>query len=293
MVYIINDFQINLIHSDTYIHTDHKAAKISNALLNQVLSDLQQHDQSQITEDELIRLADTYQLNIDQLKNILIQQLDILRPLFSKKFSNIYINVNDPLISSLLHDSLKDTYNIQLVSDEFPAYEPDSLVIFYRSNYSSQDFKRLYHQLPDDVYLITAGIIHKILLIDNLYFNGSGLPTHVSNLHQLMAYLNSNLPATKDNWLLFYRSMVRNNVQTFPNPRINACQQGFVAYALFQFVSQFTHFWSSPTPLDQINWFWHVDLTNFNVHREVAIHSPFSEYDMKLNLTHLKQPELA
>ena len=167
----------------------------------------------------------------------------------------------------------------------------NSLVIFYRNNYSSHDFKRFYHHLPDDVYVITAGIIHNILLIDNLYFNQSGLPTHVSNLHQLMSFLNSELPSTKDNWLLFYRSMVKNNIDTFPDPKINSCQQGFVAYSLYQFISQYTHFWKNPTPLDQINWFWHVDLSSFNVHKEVAIHSPFSEYDMKLNLANIKLPE--
>ena len=281
-MYIINDYQINTIKSDTYIHSDNKAAKISNQLLRQILSELQQKDKLQVSEDELLQLASRFEINLEQLKKILINQLDILRPLMAKKFSTIYINVNDSLVSTLLKDSLKDRYNIEVVPEDFVHYLSGSLVIFYRSNYSSRDFKRLYHHLPDDVYVVTAGIIHKILLIDNLYFNGSGLPTHVSNLHQLMAYLNSELPATKDNWLLFYRSMVKNNVDEFPEPKINPCQQGFVAYALYQFVSQFTHFWSSPTPLDQINWFWHVDLTSFNVHREVAIHSPFSEYDMKL-----------
>jgi McbB family protein len=291
-VYIINDYQITLIKSDTYIYSDNKAAKISNQILSQIFLELQQKDKLEISEDDLLDLANKFQTNHEQLKKILIQQLNILKPLVSKKFSTIYINANDSLVSSLLSDSLKDRYHVEVVAENFVDYKSGSLLIFYRSNYSSHDFKRMYHNLPDDVYVITAGIIHKILLIDNLYFNGSGLPTHVSNLHQLMAYLNSELPATKDNWLLFYRSMVKNNIDEFPNPRINPCQQGFVAYALLQFASQFTNFGSSPTPLDQINWFWHVDLTSFNVHREVAIHSPFSEYDMKLNLANLKQPEL-
>ena len=291
-MYIINDYQIASIKSETYIYTDNKAAKISNQLLTQILSELQQKDKLELSEDELLLLANQHQINIEQLKKILINQLDILRPLLSKKFSNLYINVNDSLVSTLLKDSLKDRYNVHVVPENYVDFSSGSLVIFYRTNYSSHEFKRLYHQLPDDVYVVTAGIIHKILLIDNLYFNGSGLPTHVSNLHQLMAFLNSELPATKDNWLLFYRSMVKNNVDAFPDPKINACQQGFVAYSLYQFISQYTHFWRSPTPLDQINWFWHVDLTTFNVHKEVAIHSPFSEYDMKLNLANVKLPEL-
>ena len=291
-MYIINDYQITSIKSDIYIHSDSKAAKISNQILRQILSELQQKDRLELSEQDLLQLANKYQLDSEQLKKILINQLDILRPLLSKKFSNIYINTNDNVVSAPLNDSLKDRYNVHVVPEQYIDYAKGSLVIFYRSNYSSHDFQKLYHHLPDDVYVVTAGIIHKILLIDNLYFNGSGLPTHVSNLHQLMAFLNSELPATKDNWLLFYRSMVKNNVDVFPEPKINACQQGFVAYSLYQFVSQYTNFWKSPTPLDQINWFWHVDLTSFNVHHEVAIHSPFSEYDMKLNLANVKLPEL-
>ena len=222
----------------------------------------------------------------------MINQLDILRPLSARKFSSIYIDSNDGLVSQLLQETFQTQYHVYLVEDNQPIYTKGSLVIFYRTNYSSVEFKALYQHLPDDVYLITAGVLHTVLAIDNLYFNGSGLPTHVSNLQQLAAFLKSDLPATKDNWLLFYRSMLLNKVDEFPEPKINACQKAFVAYALYQFASQYTHFWKAPTTLDKINWFWHVDLTSFNVHQEVAVHSTFSEYDMKLNLSKIKQPEL-
>ena len=50
--------------------------------------------------------------------------------------------------------------------------------------------------------------------------------------------------------------MLLNKVDEFPEPKINACQKAFVAYALYQFASQYTHFWKAPTTLDKINWFW-------------------------------------
>ena len=165
-MYIINDYQISLIKSDTYIYSDTKAAKISNQVLSQIFLELQQKDKLEISEDELLDLANKFQINIEQLKKILIQQLNILKPLVSKKFSTIYINVNDFLVSSLLSDSLKDRYHVEIVAENFVDYKSGSLLIFYRSNYSSHDFKKMYHNLPDDVYVITAGIIHKNLLID-------------------------------------------------------------------------------------------------------------------------------
>ena len=97
-MYIINDYQISLIKSDTYIYSDTKAAKISNQVLSQIFLELQQKDKLEISEDELLDLANKFQINIEQLKKILIQQLNILKPLVSKKFSTIYINVNDFLV---------------------------------------------------------------------------------------------------------------------------------------------------------------------------------------------------
>ena len=40
----------------------------------------------------------------------------------SNKFSTLYLNVDDPLICSLLKDSFKDRYPIQLVSHDFKDY---------------------------------------------------------------------------------------------------------------------------------------------------------------------------
>lgn len=291
-MYIINDYQLQSVNATTYIFNDTKAAKIPNEVLCQFLSELRQQPQLEISEADLTALATSYQLPLEPLKTLLISQLDILRPLAARKFNQIYLNIDDAQVRELLSNTLQAHYPVHIVPETFHDYEKASLVIYYRNNYSNPVFKAIYPNLVDDVYLVTAGVIHKILVIDNLFFKDSGLPTHLSNMHQLMAFLDSNIPATKDNWLLFYRSMVKNKVDTFPEPSLNDCQRGFIAYTLYQFVNQFTQFWKAPTPLDKINWFWHADLTSFQVHQEVAVHSAFSEYDMRLDLTHLKQPEL-
>jgi McbB family protein len=281
-----------LAASQIYLSTDGKGAKISNPKLADILAQLQKQDFLEITEEQLLALALRFEVDIEPLKKVLINQLDVLKPMLARKIPTIFINADDELVVQLLSDSLGNEYKVTVVPESSLDFPADSLVIFYRKNYSNADFKRLYSKLSEDVYVITAGVLHKMLIIDNLYFLGSGLPTHVSNLHQLMAYLHSDIPATKNNWLLYYRNLVKNKVDEFPEPHINACQQGYIAYCLYQFTAQFTNLWKKPTTLDQINWFWHADLTTFNVHREVAIHSPFSAYDMKLNLANLKQPEL-
>jgi hypothetical protein len=106
-----------------------------------------------------------------------------------------------------------------------------------------------------------------------------------------MAYLNSDIPGTKNNWLLFYRELMKNTLNQFPDPEVNSCQRGYIAYCLYQFMSQFTNLWNPPTPIDQVNCFWQADLTNFTIHTEAALHSPFSEYDMKLDLKNLEPQE--
>jgi len=171
-------------------------------------------------------------------------------------------------------------------------YDREGLLIFYRTNYSDKDFQTLYQKLPNKLYLITAGVIHQLLMIDNLYFLNSGLPTHFSNLQHLMSYLNSDIPATKNNWLLFYRELTKKSLETFPTPNLNSCQRAYIAYCLHRFVAQYTDLWSTPTPLDQINCCWQADLNNFSIHTEAALHSPFSEYDMRLNLPQVQEEEM-
>lgn len=292
-MYLINHYQLVEVSSQLYLCNDSKGAKISSAKLADVLKHLLQQPHLEISAEELNQLALSHSVDAEQLKTVLITQLEVLKPSLSRKFTQLIINSDDDQVAHLLQLSFAKEYNVKCVPTDYYHYEAGTLLIFYRKNYSNPDFKKLYHHLSPDVHVITAGVVHKLLIIDNLYFQGSGLPTHVSNLHQLMAYLHSDIPATKNNWLLYYRTMVKNRADEFPDSEINACQQGYVAYSLYQFASQFTNLWRKPTTIDQVNWFWHVDLTTFNLHREVAVHSPFSEYDMKINLQNIKAEEPA
>lgn len=290
-MYVINEYQLITAASDIYLSNFNIGAKIPNPKLIQLLTTMKEFKKSECSEEQLNTLAKDFQVDITSLKKVLIEKLCILKPMLSQKIPLIYINSDDSLISNILAETLEKHFNVQIVSEAMQTFAKDSMVIFYRTNYSHQDYKVLYQNLSEDVYLITAGVLHKILIIDNLYVVGSGLPTHFSNLHQLMTYLNSDIPATKNNWLLFYRELIKNALDQFPEPEINSCQRGYIAYCLHQFICQYTNLWNSPTPLDQINCFWQADLTSFTVHSEAALHSPFSEYDMKLNLKNLQETE--
>lgn len=293
-MYSINDFEIGVIEQDAYVVHDTKAAKISSLAVRSILQDLKSRASHELSDEDLQILALLHKVDVSSLKKLLIERLDILRPLSDRKFEHIYINCNDALISELLCESLAKYYKITNVTQETFKFPPHSLVLFYRTNYTSLDYAALHQSLDKHIYVVTAGLIGNLLVIDNLYFKGSGLPTHTSNLHQLFHFLESGLEATKDNWLLFYRTLLKSNIRTFPTPDINACEKGFAAYCLYKFVAQFTDFWSAPLTTDQLNWFWHVDLKKSKISKEVAIHSPFSEFDMNLNMANLKmQVELA
>jgi McbB family protein len=238
-------------------------------------------------------LASEYQIEPEALKNVLCKQLYVLKSIPNIKIPLISINSDDELITKLLQETLEKEYKLEILPESSREFKKDSLVIFFRKNYSDPAFQTVYQNLDEDIYLITAGVLHKLLIIDNLYFTGSGLPTHFSHLHQLICYLNSEIPATKNNWLLFYREMVKNSMDQFPMPELNSCQRAYSAYCLYQFISQYTNLCGIPTTRDQINTFWHADLTNFSVYTDAALHSPFSEYDMKINLQNLKDRESA
>lgn len=290
-MYVINEYQLVSLASDVYLTNFNLGAKIPNPKLIQLLSALKQFEKSQCSENQLISLACEFQIDLSALKKVLIEQLNILKPMLEQKIPLIYINSDDSMIATILKETLDKEFTVEVVPEETRTYQNDSMLIFFRKNYSHSAYKTIYQNLPENVYLVTAGVLHKLLIIDNLYLCGSGLPTHFSNLHQLMTYLNSDIPATKNNWLLFYREMIKNSMDQFPDPQINSCQRGYIAYCLYQFISQYTNLWNTPTPLDQVNCFWQADLTNFTVHSEAALHSPFSEHDMKLNLKNVKEQE--
>lgn len=290
-MYVINEYQLVSLPTDVYLTNFNIGAKIPNPKLVKIVQALKQFKKSECTESQLSSLALEHQVDLNALKKVLIGQLNIIKPMLEQKIPLIYINSDDALITSILKDTLEKEYTVEIVSEEVQDFQNDSMVIFFRTNYSHDAFKTLYQKLGENVYLVTAGALHKLLIIDNLYVHGSGLPTHFSNLHQLMAYLNSDIPATKNNWLLFYREMIKNSLEKFPDPELNSCQRAYISYCIFQFISQYTNLWNSPTPLDQINCFWQADLTNFTVHSEAALHSPFSEHDMKLNLKNMKELE--
>lgn len=291
-MYVINDYQVTELNQQFFLNAGHRGAKITNQKLISILEQMQHQPRLEITEANLKALAQEHEVEFDKLIEVLQHQLKIIKPIFGRKWPKIYLNVESVLVQNLLKETLEREYHIEIVNDLNHTYCENSLVLLYRNNYAHPDFEKMYHHLKENVYLVTAGLFHDLLMIDNLYYVGSGLPSHTSNLEALLIYLNSDLPATKNNWLHYYRTMLRNSASAkLPNARHTPVQLGFVAYALHQFLCQYTNLFGQPTPMDQINWFWQVDLTSFNVHREVATHSPFSEYDMSLSLKHLALQE--
>lgn len=290
-MYVINEYQLITVASDTYLTNKNIGAKIPHPKLAGLLAELRRCNHLECSEDFLIHLAQRFELDCNAVKKVLIEQLNVIKPMLHQKIPLIYINCDVPLTRNILQETVSKHHNVKLVSEDMYQYEKNSMVIFFRNNYSHKAFNLLYQNLDEDVYLVTAGALHQLLIIDNLYVVGSGLPTHCSNLHQMMVYLNSSIPATKNNWLLLYREMIKNSMEQFPDPELNSCQQAYIAYCLNQFICQFTNLWQAPTPLDQVNCFWQVDLNNFTVHSEAALHSPFAEQDMKLNLNQLKIQE--
>lgn len=287
MMYIIDDYQLIKAGDSMYLGNYGIGAKISSDKLVSLLKQIKSQQKHEISEQQLAVLAESHHINVEELKSVLINKLNILQARSSRKLDKIYVCSDDELIANFVQDGFQKEYEVQIVDTKFNDFEPKSLVVYYRNNYSNADFKSLYKKMPENVYFVTAGIIHKILIIDNLYFKDSGLPSHFSNLNNLLACVHNDLSITKNNWLLFYRKIMKDNVDQFPEPEVTQCQRGYIAYSLHKFVSQFTNFWKLPTTLDDINWFWHIDLTNFSVNREVAIHSPYSEFDMNLEMNHL------
>ena len=273
-MYVISAYEIVDVCSDSYFLSCALGAKISSHTLTQILIALKAQEKREVSEEELKEIALQYTVDINELKQTLISKLHILKPLVLRKIPSIYLNSDDELVEKLLYDSLLTEYNVHCCHNDFLDFTTPSLVIYYRQNYSDPDFKRVHHALMDNVYLITCGVIHHGLVIDNIYFNHSGLPTHFSNLHNLMMDSAPDNLVSKNDSLSFYRGLYKCQIETFPMLSLNACQRGYIAYSIYQFLARFVKFDGQPTPHDAINCRWHVDLLNFGLQPEVAILEP-------------------
>ena len=271
MVYVIKAYEITDIGSESYILSFMMGAKISSTTLTQILIALNQQEKREISEKELTDIALHYEVDIEELKWLLISKLQVLAPLFSRKIPAIYLNFDDELVEKLLGDTLKVEYNVHRCASDLLDFQTPSLVIYYRQNYSDPDFKKVYESLKEDMYLITCGVLHHQLVIDNIYFNHSGLPTHFSNLHSLMIDSSSSDLLGKKDCLSLYRGLYQRQIETFPTLSLNPCQRGYIAYSIHQFLARFVKFDGQPTPHDALNWRWQVDLFKFGVEKEVAI----------------------
>ena len=267
-MYVISTYELVDVCSESYFLSDSLGAKIPSETLRHILIVLKAQEKREISEKKLMEIALQSEVDMNELKQILISKLHILKPLLPRKIPHIYLNSDDELVEKLIGDTLRSEYNVLCCPHDFLDFQTPSLVIYYRQNYSDPDFKRVHHALMDNVYLITSGVIHHQLVIDNIYFNHSGLPTHVSNLHDLMQH------SGNSDSLSFYRGLYRNKIDTFPTLSLNACQRGYIAYSIYQFIARFVTFDGKPTPHDAINWRWHVDLLTFGIQKEVAILEP-------------------
>lgn len=159
-MYIINNYQLIATDAQVYLSNYGKGAKISSPVLAEILNALKAQKNQEITEEQLSDLAKKYQLDPEALKKVLITQLNVLKPMKARKFQAIYINSDDPLVGELLTETLGSEYpcfNTNVVSE----IEANSLVIFYRKNYTHADFQTLYQHLKEDVYVVTAGVVHR------------------------------------------------------------------------------------------------------------------------------------
>lgn len=83
-MYIINDYQLVTVASESYLVTESMGAKLPGKKLANILTALNQLKKLDCTEDQLVSLSDQFQIDLSSLKKILIEKLQILKPAFQQ-----------------------------------------------------------------------------------------------------------------------------------------------------------------------------------------------------------------
>ena len=110
---------------------------------------------------------------------MLTYELCILYLRGSNKIKKLALDINDPLIHDLIESHFNDLVTIIPFSNIDDAYgKKDQFILCYRQHYNDVYFSEALSRLAYEQYIITAGIGHQILHIDNLFSKHSGLPSH-------------------------------------------------------------------------------------------------------------------
>lgn len=282
MNYSIKRFEIIEHSSRLFIQAHDFAAALDNPHLQSFLRDLRSQKKNEISSMELDTLALKHCLPSEGVKNLLLNTMNIIKPHIRPKLDRLYINADEALITEVLAQTFAPDYEVTVTHrHDYPRTEK-ALVLFYRNQYTSEDYQAMYRALHDNLYLITAGVAHQLLVIDNLFYKNSGLPSHFSNVNQLLGAVQSGMPISQTNWVVFYRELMQKGSESLPSMQLDASQYAFAAYCLANFARQFTGLCSGTALMDKLNWFWHVDLKDGTILKDVAVHSPFSAQDMGL-----------
>ena len=282
MEFIINKFLAVDIKNSLLIYNKKIGVNLKSPEINYIIKKIQNHKSGVIQDQDLKVIASKSSVNYEALIDFLVNKIYILYPRTERMFKNVILDIEDELIYNILYNTYSSEFSVKSSSEYSYTDEETSLTIFYRNSYLSKDYSEIYNRIKKNDYIITSGTLASNLIIDNIYFANSGLPTHFSGVNNCLAAIDNELSITKNNWLLFYRELMKNDLDEFPVIDPDSSQKAYISYCLRQFANQYTSFWTYPTTLDMVNWYWNVDLNSMEITKEVALHSPFSEQDMNL-----------
>ena len=275
MKFVFKPYALYQMEGHTYCYTHQTSAKITHPPLIHFLETIAQQKLDLFTQEEIELLLQRYSLHHDSTLKFLMENLRILTWHDEEQFQNLYIFSDNAEVKEALTQEFFKHYGITVIVHDRPSSinKPKSLVLLFNEHYQEQHYKDLY-SLPhlNDTFFITAFLVDKYLIIDNLYNKQKGVPCHFCNVNHLKTTAITSPEIQHFSWLIFYRQLLKGKENFFPATPLTVMNKHLVVYTLCQYIKRYLDPAAHELWHDNINEFWHVDLERNQIEKEAATH---------------------
>lgn len=281
VIYHVNDFAY--FQADEYKHGYYYSiavsAKITHEKVAVFLSHLARLRLKEIKQRDLIDLFQRYNLDTN-IQDYLQQQLQLFVPIASDRFEHLYVISDNP---SLGHDLCAECitgYGLDVMGSDaaIPISTRNSLIVLFNQNYRRSNFTSIYQSSRQpDSYFVTAYIIHKYLIIDNIYNCSKGVPCHFCNFDRRVNNLMANPISQKTSWYNFYQSVLQTKADIVPVIPMTKAREGIILFSLVRFIKAFLATYKPSMYLEEVNESHCIDLETGDVAKNASVHWPHCE----------------
>lgn len=251
--YRIQPFRLTVLEPDfAYVYTQYLSCKTKSKHFIQFLETLSKNDIRHVDAAQLETMVFSHKLSYGEVFDFLHDKLKIIQVIHKEPFLELAVHSDSDLVSNTMKGCFEKHHALRCLSfnDDASFSRNDVLHAIFITDYDNKKIGLAYEKANQtDSYFITAYLIHKYALIDNVYIPSKGLPCHFCFLERMKLRVKNNVTVrdmSSSTWMHFYEDIIHENEDFVPHLPITDIQLNFV---LFHYVNKINALLGTPVEL--------------------------------------------